>query len=126
MTPIRFAPLVGLFAATSLAAADLIPLKNGIFVPAASRCKGASRAEMVNYWGGKTSIGSGMAGCEIRTIRHKGNVYTYTDVCTDVASGEKIDGSDPTTLTVLSPISFRMGLGKDASLYKYCGPRPVD
>jgi hypothetical protein len=126
MTPIRFAPLVGLLAATSLSAADLIPLKNGIFVPAASRCKGASRAEMVNYWGGKTSIGSGMADCQIKRITHKGNVYTYTDTCTDVASGETINGNDPTTLIVLSPISFRMGVGKDSGLYKYCGPQPVE
>lgn len=109
--------------ASAVAAADLIPIRNGIYVPATSACKGASRAEMVNYWGGKSAIGSGMASCEIKTISHKGNVYRYSDVCTDIRSGEAIAG-DPTTLTVLSPVSFRWGTGKDAALYKYCGPRP--
>jgi len=37
--------------------ADMLPLKHGIYVPVGSACKGASNAEMVNYWGGKNSIG---------------------------------------------------------------------
>lgn len=109
--------------AAMLVAADMIPIKQGIYVPKAVACKGASRADMVNYWGGKSSIGSGMAGCEIRKISHQGNVYRYTDVCTDVASGATFDG-DETTLTVLGPDSFSLGSGKDATTYKYCGARP--
>ena len=119
-----FFGLAGLLSAGAVMAADLIPLKTGIYVPIASPCKGASRAEMVNYWGGKSSIGSGMAECTIKKISHAGNVYKYTDECTDIASGEKISGDDPTTLTILTPASFRMGVGKDAATYKYCGSRP--
>lgn len=118
-------PFAGMLAATAVSAADLIPIRNGIYVPVASACKGASRAEMVNYWGGKTSIGSGMASCEIRKITHKGSTYVYSDVCTDVASGEKIDGAS-TTLTVTGPGSFKMGDGKQMDAYKYCGSRPQD
>lgn len=119
-----FLGLAGLLSASAVVAADLIPLKSGIYVPAASACKGASRAEMVNYWGGKSSIGSGMATCEIKKVSHAGNVYKYTDECTDIASGEKISGDTPTTLTILTPASFRMGTGRDATTYKYCGARP--
>lgn len=115
--------LVGLCTATAVMAQDLIPIKNGIYVPATSACKGASRAEMVNYWGGKNAIGNGMASCEIQKIRQQGNVYRYTDVCTDIRSGDRITG-DPSVLTIVSPVSFRWGTGKEATLYKYCGPRP--
>jgi hypothetical protein len=115
--------IIGIFAATAVSATDLLPLKNGIYVPARSACRGASRAEMINYWGGRSSIGSAMATCEIKKISHRGHVYTYKDVCTDIQSGEAIV-SDATTLTVLGPASFRMNIGKDAATYKYCGARP--
>lgn len=113
------------FAATAAAAApDLIPIRQGIYVPAASACKGASRAAMVNYWGGNSSIGNGMATCTIRKmIARKGNSYTFTDICTDIISGDKIEGG-PITLTVLGPAAFRMETGGEATAYKYCGPRP--
>lgn len=120
--PARLA--LALFAITAAAPANLLPLKEGIYVPAGSKCRGASRAEMVNYWGGRSSIGNGMATCEITKVSHTGTTYTYTDICTDIASGEKIDGSTPTVLTIASPTSFRMGDGKDMTSYTYCGPRP--
>jgi hypothetical protein len=123
MLPKYCVPIAGMLAASAVSAADLIPLKNGIYVPVASMCKGASRAEMVNYWGGRSSIGSGMAECRIRKITHKRYTYVYTDVCTDIASGEKIEGGT-TTVTVTGPAAFKMGDGKQMDAYKYCGTKP--
>lgn len=102
------------------AAADMLPLKQGIFVPANVACKGASNADMVNYWGGKSSIGAAQAECTIAKLVKKGNVYTVTDSCKDIASGDAIEG-EPTALTIASPTSFKMG----GTSYKYCGPKPV-
>jgi len=102
------------------ATADMLPLKQGIFVPANVACKGASNADMVNYWGGKSSIGVAQAECTIAKLAKKGNVYTVTDSCKDIASGESIEGG-PTVLTIASPTSFRM----NGTSYRYCGPKPV-
>ena len=106
-------------AASATAAGDLLPLKQGIYVPLASRCKGASNAEMVNYWGGRSGIGVAQAECTIKSLTKKGNVYTIRDECRDIQSGDKIEGG-PTVLTIASPVAFKMG----ADSYKYCGPKP--
>ena len=102
------------------ATADMLPLKHGIFVPTNVACKGASNADMVNYWGGKSAIGVAQAECRIKKLSRKGNVYTVTDSCTDIASGGVIEG-EPTALTIASPTSFKMS----GTSYKYCGPKPV-
>ena len=99
---------------------DMLPLRHGIFVPANVACKGASNADMVDYWGGKSSIGVAQAECTIAKLEKKGTTYTVTDSCKDIASGEIIEGG-PTVLTNASPTSFRM----NATSYKYCGPKPV-
>lgn len=39
---------------SSTLAADMLPLKQNIYVPASRPCKGASNAEIVNYWGDKS------------------------------------------------------------------------
>lgn len=109
----------GLAFATSAAAADMLPLKNGIFVPAGVACKGASNADMVNYWGGKSSIGVAQAECTIKKLKVSGQTYTLTDLCKDIQSGDAIEGG-PTVLTIASPTAFKMN---DKS-YKYCGPKP--
>ena len=101
------------------AASDLLPLKHGIYVPLASRCKGASNAEMVNYWGGRSGIGVAQAECTIKSVTKKGNVYTIRDECRDIQSGDKIEGG-PTVLTIASQTAFKMG----SDSYKYCGPKP--
>jgi len=56
-------------------AADTLPLTHGIYVPASSACKGASNAEIVNYWGGNASLGSAWASCTITKLSTKANVY---------------------------------------------------
>ena len=56
--PTRFALLAALFASSGAIAADMLPLKQGLYVPVGRPCRGASNADIVNYWGGKSSIGA--------------------------------------------------------------------
>ena len=99
-------------------AADMLPLKQGIYVPVNRPCKGASNAEMVNYWGGKSSFGSSQAKCTITKLTRKGDVFTITDRCVDIRGGGEIVGS-PTVVTIASPTSFTMG----TEAYRYCGAK---
>jgi len=114
----RFVGIVAGFASSSALAADLLPLKNGIYVPTNVACKGASNADIVNYWGGRSGIGVAQAECTIKKIARKGNVYTFTDECRDLQSGDMIEGGQ-TVLTVRSPTAFAM-FGKS---YRYCGTK---
>lgn len=102
--------------ATATQAADLLPLKQGLYVPVKSACKGASNAEIVNYWGGKSSLGSAQAECTISKLTKNGNVFTITDKCADIRSGSPIVGG-PTILTIASPTRFSRG----GEAYRYCG-----
>ena len=52
----------------------MLPLKPGLYVPVKSACKGASNAEIVNYWGGKSSLGSAQAECTISKMTKNGKV----------------------------------------------------
>jgi hypothetical protein len=113
-----FVPAVAIAASTSAIAADLLPLKHGIYVPVNVACKGASNAEIVNYWGEKYGIGVAQAECTISKVEKKGNVYTYTDECRDIQSGGLIEGG-PTVLTVKSTTSFEMS----GTSYRYCGTK---
>ena len=116
--PFRLACLASLLASSGAVAADLLPLKQGIYVPVGRPCKGASNAEIVNYWGGKSSIGASQGECTIKTVIHKGNVFTLKDECRDIQSGEVIVGG-PTVLTIISPTNFRMA----GMSYRYCGTK---
>lgn len=118
MSKMRLAIVAGSMLAVGAAAPDMLPLKHGIFVPAGSACKGASNAEMVNYWGGKSAIGYAQATCTIKKLVKAGTRYTVTDVCKDLQSGEAIAG-DPTVLTIASPTQFAM----NGTTYRYCGPK---
>ena len=119
MSKARLAVMAGSVLAIGAAAADLLPLKQGIFVPVGRACRGASNAEMVNYWGGNSSIGVSQAECTIKKVSHKGTTYTITDVCKDIQSGDKIEGGT-STMTITSPTQFRM----NNTSYRYCGLRP--
>ncbi len=112
---------VGAFAicaSSGALAADLLPLKNGIYVPTNVACKGASNADIVNYWGGKSGIGVAQAECTIKKITKKGNQYTFSDECRDIQSGELIEGG-PTTVTIKSPTAFAMF----GTSYRFCGTK---
>ncbi|OYW45062.1 MAG: hypothetical protein B7Z36_05460 [Novosphingobium sp. 12-63-9] len=116
--PFRFACLVSLLATSGAIAADMLPLKKGIYVPVGRACKGASNAEIVNYWGGKSSIGAAQGECTIKRLTHKGNLYTLNDVCRDIQSGDEIVGG-PTVLRISNPSNFRMS----GTNYRYCGTK---
>ncbi len=107
-----------LLASTSVVAADMLPLKQGIYVPVATACKGAPNSAIVNYWGGKSSIGVSQAECTIKKLSKKGNVYTLVDQCKDIQSGDIIEGG-PTVITIKAPTSFVMS----GVSYKYCGTK---
>ena len=119
MSKVRLAIVAVSMLSVGAAAADMLPLKQGIFVPVGVACHGASNADMVNYWGGKDSIGYSQAECTIKKLARKGTTYTVTDVCKDIQSGDTIDGG-PTVLTIASPTQFRM----NGKTYRYCGPKP--
>ena len=103
---------------TSVMAADMLPLKRGIYVPVSRACRGAPNSDIVNYWGDKSSIGVSQATCSIRKLTKKGSTYTLFDTCKDIQSGDEIEGG-PTVLTVKSPTSFAMS----GVTYRYCGER---
>jgi hypothetical protein len=98
--------------------ADVLPLKQGIYVPANRPCKGASNAEIVNYWGGKSSFGSAQATCTIDKVTRDGKVFTITDKCADIRSGGEIVGG-PTVVTIANPTSFT----RAGETYRYCGTK---
>lgn len=116
----RLAIVAAALACSAAVAPDMLPLKHGIYVPAGTACRGASRAAMVNYWGGKSAIGYAQATCKIKAMTKRGNVYTITDVCTEIASNGTIEGG-PTVVTISGPTAFRM----NDTDYRYCGPKPV-
>jgi hypothetical protein len=109
---------VAVVISTSALGADLLPLKHGIYVPNKVACKGASNADIVNYWGGNSGIGVAQAECTIKKVTKKGNVYTFTDQCRDIQSGDKIEGGT-TVLTIRSPTAFEMF----GTSYRYCGTK---
>ena len=116
--PIRFASFVVLLASSGAIAADMLPLKQGIYVPAGRPCKGAPNSEIVNYWGGKSSIGASQGECTLSSVTRKGNVFVLKDRCRDIQSGDVIAGG-PTVLTINNPTNFRMS----GTLYRYCGTK---
>jgi hypothetical protein len=118
MRSMKFLSAIALLASSSALAADLLPLKQGIYVPAKRPCKGASNAEIVNYWGGKSGIGFAQAECKIRNLKKNGSQYTFTDECRDNQSGDLIEGG-PTTISIRSATAFTM----DGTSYRYCGTK---
>jgi hypothetical protein len=109
-------PLLAATVCTGVLAADMLPLKKGIFVPVGRPCKGASNAEMVNYWGDKASLESSQATCTITRLQREGKVFTITDKCSEIRSGAEFAGG-PTAVTITSPTSFT----RSGEAYRYCG-----
>ncbi|MCP3732920.1 hypothetical protein M9978_21110, partial [Sphingomonas sp. MG17] len=116
--PYRVAFGACIFVSTAAVTPDMLPLNKGIYVPAGKACKGASNADMVNYWGGKSAIGVAQATCTIKKLSRKGKAFTITDECRDLQSGDLIEGG-PTLLTINDPSNFRM----NGTTYRYCGPK---
>ncbi len=110
--------LIAAAVSTGVLAADMLPLKQGIYVPANRPGKGASNAEIVNYWGGDASFGSAQATCKISKLTRKGNVFTITDKCADIRGGGEIVGG-PTIVTITGPTGFT----REGETYRYCGTK---
>ena len=110
--------LIAAAVSASVLAADMLPLKQGIYVPVNRPCKGASNAEIVNYWGGNASLGSARVTCTIVKVTQKGNVYTINDKCGDIQGGGEIAGG-PTVVTITSPTHFT----RTGESYRYCGTK---
>ena len=110
--------LAGALVTGDAAAADMLPLKQGLYVPVETPCKGASNVDIVNYWGKDSSIGTAQAKCKIKNISKKGKDYTITDTCVDIRSGDEIEG-EPTHVTIASSTNFTMG----GVAYRYCGTK---
>jgi hypothetical protein len=110
--------LIAAAVSTGAFAADMLPLKQGLYVPANRPCKGASNAEIVNYWGGNASFGSSQAECKISKMTRKGNVFTINDKCADIRGGGEIVGG-PTVVTIASPTQFTL----EGKAYRYCGTK---
>jgi hypothetical protein len=100
-------------------AADMLPLKRGIYVPAERPCKGASNAEMRRYSGAKSAFSSSHAECTIAKMTRNGNVYTFTDKCAIVRGGSDEWVGGPTVVTIASPTRFAL----EGETYRYCGPK---
>lgn len=113
--PLLALGLAGL--STAVLAADMLPLRQGLYVPAGVACRGASNADIVTYWGGKSSIGAAQQTCTITSLVKRGNVYKLGNRCKDVQSGSSFD-DDPTTLTIGSATAFTMA----GTRFHYCGP----
>jgi hypothetical protein len=112
------AALIATAVSSGVLAADMLPLKQGIYVPANRPCKGASNAEIVNYWGGNASLGSAQATCTISKMTQKDKVFTINDKCVDIRGGGEIIGG-PTVVTISSPTSFT----RAGATYRYCGAK---
>jgi hypothetical protein len=102
--------------ASGAIAADMLPLKQGLYAPANLSCAGASNADIVNYWGGNSAIGVAQAECKIKKLSKNSNAFTIFDECRDLQRGDLIEGG-PTVLIITSPTTFKM----NGKAYRYCG-----
>ncbi len=94
-------------AGVALAAADMLPIRRGIYAPVDMPCAQASQADIVVYHGDRGSIGSPQATCTIRQLDRSGNEFTIADECRDDRSGDLIEG-EPQRLMVRSDTAFRI------------------
>ena len=104
-------------ASGSAVAADMLPLKQGIYVPVGRACKGASNADMLNYWGGNHAIGDAGGECTIRKMKRAGAVFTIDQECRDLAGN--VVNDEPTAVRISSPTGFVLS----GTHYRYCGPK---
>ena len=119
------AALVFLLFGTSAIAADLLPLKRGIYVRAGSACKGASNADTLSYWGERNGINDQRTRCVIKKLKRDGATYLIKRKCTSVRFGGSFH--DEVSVTVRSRMSFVYkpwaAHRPPSSAFRYCGPK---
>jgi hypothetical protein len=124
MKPLVFSLLLAL-GAQPAAAHDMLPLKRGIYVDASKRCKGASRADTLSYWGGDNGINNQRTRCRITTLSRVDSTYSLRRACTDLREGFSF--ADKAEVTVSNRTSFVIHGGSrfaiDNRSFRYCGPK---
>jgi hypothetical protein len=115
--------LTGL-SASSVAAADMLPLKRGIYVDVNVPCKGASNADTVSYWGEDNGINVSKAACTIKARTRHGRHYELRRACRDTHGGSWHDHLK-VTIRGSESLIIRRGSGLDPRdvTYRYCGPK---
>lgn len=110
---------------TGAIAADLLPLQRGIYVEAGTRCKGASNADTLSYWGNRNGINDQQTGCEITNLKRHGSTYLLKRKCSSGRFGSPF--LDEVKLTVRSRTSFVFHPSAVHRLpsrsFRYCGPK---
>lgn len=115
-----------LFSATSVVAADMLPLRRGIYVEVGKPCKGASDVDILSYWGGRNGINMSKIGCTIRRMAKSTSNYRLYRTCTEIAFNRTFN--DVLRVTVFNRTSFMVyahpQLANEADRrFRYCGPK---
>ncbi|MCA1654001.1 MAG: hypothetical protein ABR588_11175 [Sphingomicrobium sp.] len=113
------ATIAVLLTGTSAIAADLLPLRHGIFVTAEIPCKGASFVDILSYWGGQNGINSQPIECRITKLTRSGQAYRLSRKCRDIRYGP----SSYNQLTVV--VTDRNSFTINGVRYRYCGRRAI-
>lgn len=122
---LEIALLIALSASPALAA-DMLPLKRGIYVDVRAPCKGAGNAFTLSYWGADNGINAQKVGCKIKKMTQAGNRFALHRTCTEIVYETSFD--DEVTVTILKPTSFVMDTEYEPATprsYRYCGPKVV-
>jgi hypothetical protein len=126
MKPLVFSLLLAL-GAQPAAAHDMLPLKRGIYVDASKRCKGASRADTLSYWGGDNGINVAQVACKIERLENKGDIFTLQRVCQPIDSTQTF--KDLWQLKILGRFSFIIGRDQSSRpsgpVFRYCGAKVI-
>jgi hypothetical protein len=122
--------LLGVTTASAVLAADMLPLKHGIYVDVHVPCKGAPNADTVSYWGGRNGINASKAACTIKKLNRHGQNYDLRRTCRLVEGPYVGHSHDRLRLTILTRTSFIIrperhwkGFTFEDITYRYCGPK---
>jgi hypothetical protein len=107
-----------LLAGTAAAAADMLPLKHGIYVDANVACKGASNADTMSYWGKDNGLNVSRIGCRIVRLSKNGSTYTLQRTCRGITGSGTF--KDKVAVKMISASSFAL-IGDRSVTYRYCG-----
>ena len=118
------APLF-LLVSSGAIAADLLPLRRGIYVETGTPCKDASNADTLSYWGGRNGINDQQTRCEVASLKQDNSTYTLKRECTSVRFDDSYQ--DDVKVTILSRTSFEFQPSEADRLpsrtFRYCGSK---
>jgi len=114
---------VALLASSGAIAADLLPLTRGIYVREGVRCRGASNADTMSYWGGRNGLNVSRAECTIRRFDRRGSVFTLDRRCRELHSGGSFSNRIRISITGRNAFTLLPPSAAGGRRYLYCGPR---